>query len=107
MTGDHFRDICGVDFAVDSIMELIGTLKWIEPGITVALIGHNKTIVKMSDNSIATGQSCNAFIPENMLPEKWSESSEVSWNGSTYLLEPVKFGNTQTPWLVCVRIHRS
>ena len=107
MTGDHFRGICGVDFAVDSIMELIGTLKWIEPGITVALIGHNKTIVKMSDNSIATGQSCNAFIPENMLPEKWSESSEVSWNGSTYLLEPVKFGNTQTPWLVCVRIERS
>lgn len=104
MTGDKFRGICGVDFAVDSIMELIGTLKWIEAGITVALIGHNKTIVKVSDNSIATGQSCNAFIPEDMLQSEWSEPSEVSWNNCTYLLEPVKFGNTKTPWLVCIRI---
>ena len=106
MTGRHFKGICGIDFAVDSIMELIGTIPWLEPGITVALIGHNKTIVKISDNSIATGQPCTSFIPEDILPAQWDKFSEVRWNGDTYLLEPVKFGSTQTPWLVCIRIQK-
>lgn len=106
MTGSHFKGICGIDFAVDSIMELIGTLPWIEAGITVALIGHNKTIVKISDNSIATGQPCTSFIPEDVLPAQWNKFSEVSWNGDAYLLEPVNFGSTQTPWLVCIRIQK-
>jgi hypothetical protein len=103
MVRGAFKGICGVDFAVDSIMEMVDTLKWIETGVTVALIGHSKTIVRISDNSIATGQPCLAFIPENLLTE-WNKPSEVSWNNYTYLLEPVQFGSTQTPWLVCVRI---
>lgn len=104
MVGGNFKGICGVDFAVDSIMEMIDTLKWIETGITVALIGHSKTIVRISDNSIATGQPCTSFIPEDILPQRWDKPAEILWNGSTYLLEPVKFGSTQTPWMVCVRI---
>jgi hypothetical protein len=103
MVGDDFKGICGVDFAVDSIMEMIDTLKWIETGITVALIAYNKTIVRISDNSIATGQSCHAFIPEDRLSKEWNKPFEVIWDNCTYLLEPVQFGNTQTPWLVCVR----
>lgn len=106
ITGSHFKGICGVDFAVDYIMEMIGALAWVETGITVALISHNKTIVKISDNSIATGQPCTSFIPEDVLLDQWNKFSEVLWNGDIYLLEPVKFGNTQTPWLVCVRIEK-
>lgn len=106
MVGNDFKGICGVDFAVDSIMEMIDTLKWIETGITVALIAHNKTIVRISDNSIATGQSCHAFIPEDRLSKEWDKTFKIAWDNCTYLLEPVKFGSTQTPWLVCIRIQQ-
>ncbi len=106
LTGSQFKGICGVDFAVDCIMETIGTLKWTEKGVTVALIAHNKTVVKISDNSIAIGQPCNIFIPDDVLLQEWNEPFETFWNNCTYLFEPVKFGNTQTPWLVCVRIQQ-
>jgi hypothetical protein len=100
---DKFRAICGVDFAIDQVMEMIDNVNWREDSITIALIANNKQIVKISGDNTFTGKPSSCFIPDAIMPEDLNESAEVIWEGNTYLFEPVMFGETNRPWTVCIK----
>lgn len=107
MVDDTFYGIAGVDVGLNFLQGLADKVELYDGSAEVAIISYNGTVAAVSGKPELAGK------PYNDIAQDWEDNLEHVTKGREFInmledelsvFEPIKIGNTITPWSVNIRI---